>query len=299
MANDVTLKIDADNAAYLAKVKRMEDAHGGVNNQLKKHGDLTDLATHGLARHLLKAAALFEMVRGIAEQYKKVSDLAAGLSRKDDKPQLALNNNLRTLGFTGQGVENAKSVAYQEGGAASEEERLAFVGSLADIQRQRKADRLPQLTQRQIYESMNLFRQGGAGQYGEGGRDITDLLKDPSRGGYGVGVNDELGGRLKEGVSEEVSAINAIREIEFKREQRTKAALREKGQDVRLRESAREAQMAENPFWAYASEVGKKADFTGIFESIGDKIQEAVESNQLTNGRKVLRQDNPHDEGKP
>ncbi len=312
MAADVTLKVDADTSAYIAKVSKMNDVHEKTTGHLSKHVELGDKFTHGLERSLGRAISIHTAFDKITEAIIKTTEKAAEMNRKMGGEVNNLGSSLMQFGFGGEKLDAQMAVVNQEGGRATKSERAALAASLAKAQRDRKEKGLPAITEKQFDETMNLGARGGSLVYGPNLEDLVSPFND-QRQGYGVGMDmrkygQELArkrGNLPAGTAnplsdllnalpENLKAEGRMRNREFKSElEKEEIGLGAFGLGARQAVEQRELFDLKHPIAAVLTDnpISKSVDM-----SLRASANAEAERLRLEQ-RKVLRQDNPHDEG--
>ncbi len=318
MPADVTLKFDADTAAYMAKVSRINESHEKTSGHLKTHVDLGHAFEHGLQRSIGHAIGLVAVFHQVTDAIIETTKKAAELNKKIGSEINQLGGNLMSFGFHGEGLEAAMSVVNQMGGRATKEERASLAASMAKAQEERKKKGLPAITEKQFFETMNLGVRGGSLVYGENMHDLSDVYGNQriytgqnfdmrtygqelarQKGGLPMGTVNPLRDLLRS-LPPDLKAEGRLRSQEFYNEmQKEQAAFAPYGVGSRQALGQQEVFDVQHPIAGSVLKFGGKLveatrDAAGSFA--GARLER--ERLQLEQ-RKVIRHDNPHDEGKP
>ncbi len=161
MAGDVTLKIDADVAAYIAKVARASAATKGM---AKDAG--------GIGAEVAKSITKMEVLKKAAEAAGRaiagILDKGTESSKRSGQQALSLASSFGGLGVKDIGKTSNE---YLKGsGAASTEERVGFAESLAAVNGRRQAP----MSGDEAQKYLDAYRAGGDLVYGKSGSDLSE-----------------------------------------------------------------------------------------------------------------------------
>ena len=163
MAGDVTLKIDADVAAYIAKVARASTATKGMAKD-----------TSGIGNEIIKATAKMEVLKRAAEAAGRA--VAATLSASVDASKSAgsravsLATSFGSLGV--KDISGASKRLIDSEGAATSGEREAFLSSLVGVNKSRQAP----MSADEAVSAAGAYARYGDLMFGKGGEELREGL---------------------------------------------------------------------------------------------------------------------------
>ncbi len=309
---DVTLKIDADTAGYIAKIAKLAEEHGKVTKKIREGADESEKLSASILKTVSGVVGLAAVASSLAASLKNARDHAAELSRSMGSQANTLAPSLYSLGLNKRQVEATIEQIRSGQGAASPEQMTSFIGTLAAENDERSRINAPRIDQGRALTAISEYRSGGDSAFGANGnllsRYFTDNMfkwrNDPI-GEVASGIRtSRLGG---EGVASQVAEEQSIREYENQKAYET--SLEVSGGRLRKSRADLEKSKTTDPLLGAAVSILDTATFgygTPYAEGMtnaGVKGDKAVGVNStapdIVNflvGRFVLRADSAHSE---
>lgn len=160
---DVTLKIDADVAQYIAKMARGSEATKKV---AKDAGSIGDEFVKGVT----KLETFKKAIEAAGRAVTSVLDKSAEASKRGGARALSLATSLGALGV--RDITGASTQLSTAQGASSVDERVAFAQALENANRSR---RVP-LSESTVNQALDAYTRGGDLQFGRGGNELIEGL---------------------------------------------------------------------------------------------------------------------------
>ncbi len=284
MGEDVKLKLDAETAAYVGKMKDADAIARSIGERFKEAGEhIQHRFTHGLERSLFKVLAIKEAVAGIAEGFQKASERAAELSKKAGQTATGSASALSELGFRGEALEGQMTALERQDGASTTQQRVAFAAKLAAENRKRREKFLPSIDQKQSARALSLYASGGDYAFGAGGEDLTKAFD----GSHGLqpDINTIAGKTLKQKFG--TSNLNAVLDeapdlvrgefeignVERQQELEASEATRDKGRRARIAAAKIAGRSATHPIAAGVINALNPLTFGAANATLGQLVE--------------------------
>lgn len=212
---DVTLKIDADTARYIAKIA----AAAGETKKLGKAAadSFGNAMGDAVSKSLIKLEVLKKVLRTIAQASDAVANKRSESSRRSGERAVSIGESLASLGV--KDIRSASKDLQEQSGIASTDQRVAFLQAISDAS---ESARTP-IDSDTALQAAKLYARGGDISFGRGGKELIEgltrgeSLRDISSASaakrpgladpylYDSALGDELGVRDVERTSELVS----------------------------------------------------------------------------------------------
>jgi hypothetical protein len=264
MASDVTLKIDADTARYIAKISAASDETLKLNKHTKGIGGAWEHANEHLGKALLRGAAIATVFEKAAEAVNKIAEKSSEINKEAGGEALSRSLALSKIGAG----EGARQVLENGTGGATNKERTQAAESLASFSETSRF----KLDQRTIVRYFALINTG---LY------KSDELIILIKRGLPLPSEAEVADRLKAQTPEARTELAARSQERYNENARNDAY--SSGGRNRAFQSARERAEAEHP-------IGYGVlDFVESAPGIGGVAKAAERTEQLAETNGILR----------
>jgi hypothetical protein len=172
------IRLDADVESVTVKFKKVGDAAKKVGETAAKSFDWTgglNKTLEGMPARLFTVAAAIKAIGAAAQAANDIADKNAGLAKGRNSLEL------RAAAAASRAGNVASNRAFIESTASARttmEGRLGLTESIGQIQEDRRAKGLPQLTLQQIQHMQSLYQSGGDEVFGQNGSDIATALRE-------------------------------------------------------------------------------------------------------------------------